>query len=41
MALPIRRHRAAEPWSPSWSGRSWDPFAEFRQLWDQGIEIKG
>lgn len=34
MALPIRRHRGLEQWTP-WAGRSWDPFSDFQQLWDQ------
>ncbi|MEV5555692.1 Hsp20/alpha crystallin family protein [Nonomuraea wenchangensis] len=36
MALPARRHRAPAQWGdPSWPARSWDPFTEFQQLWDQ------
>ncbi|GAA1745810.1 Hsp20/alpha crystallin family protein [Nonomuraea sp. AD125B] len=36
MALPARRHRAPAPWaSASPPARSWDPFTEFQQLWDQ------
>src|SRR5687767_2592868 len=35
MALPIRRNRAPVQWSGTWPSRSWDPFTEFQQLWDQ------
>jgi HSP20 family protein len=36
MALPIKRHREQpQQWSGSWPNRSWDPFTEFQQLWDQ------
>ncbi|WP_188189378.1 Hsp20/alpha crystallin family protein [Nonomuraea sp. SYSU D8015] len=35
MALPIRRNRAPAQWGGTWPSRSWDPFTEFQQLWDQ------
>lgn len=35
MALPIRRNRGAMQAGVPWQRRSWDPFTEFEQLWDQ------
>ncbi|MFF4620624.1 Hsp20/alpha crystallin family protein [Nonomuraea jabiensis] len=35
MALPIKRNRGAMQAGVPWQRRSWDPFTEFEQLWDQ------
>jgi HSP20 family protein len=35
MALPIRRNRPPVQWGGTYPSRSWDPFTEFQQLWDQ------
>ncbi|MEW9549813.1 Hsp20/alpha crystallin family protein [Nonomuraea sp. NPDC050783] len=36
MALPTRRHRSPARWGGAGlPTRSWDPFTEFQQLWDQ------
>ncbi|MCK2213789.1 Hsp20/alpha crystallin family protein [Actinomadura sp. ATCC 31491] len=36
MALPTKRHRAPMQWgNTTLPSRSWDPFTEFQQLWDQ------
>ncbi|WP_327587500.1 Hsp20/alpha crystallin family protein [Nonomuraea sp. NBC_00507] len=31
----MRRNRAPVPWGGAWPARTWDPFTEFQQLWDQ------
>ncbi|QYC45601.1 Spore protein SP21 [Nonomuraea coxensis DSM 45129] len=37
MAIPARRHGVPAQWSggAGMPARSWDPFTEFQQLWDQ------